>query len=159
VAAILKDVAEDQALNAVAAVKGGVRDFLKTSRYFKLRAAVVGVWLAAALAGGAITFRDTGPRSEERLGARVKISPDTEHPAYMFVNDSETAWQNVMVIVNGQWRTVVARVDPGGDFTVTPKQLFGKEGTAAPSNLRATDIVLKAKQGEAVLMKAGQLSE
>src|SRR4051812_18202112 len=45
VAVALKNVAEDQALNAVALVKEGWQGFLKTNRFFKFKAAIVGVWL------------------------------------------------------------------------------------------------------------------
>jgi hypothetical protein len=159
VAAVIKNAAEDQALNAVAVVKEGYKGFLKTNRYFKLKAAIVAVWGVFAVLGLAITFRDTGERAEERLGARLKMNSDPDHPAFMFVNDSDSPWQNVMVIINDQYRTTVVRVDPGTDFTVTPKQLAGKEGAPAPPNLHATDIVLKSKHGEAVLMKGGQLQE
>jgi hypothetical protein len=163
VGAVLRNVAEDQALNAVAAVKEGMKEgfqgFLKTNRYFKYKALVVAVWLAFGGVGAAITFRGTGDHSEENLGARLKMNSDPDHPAFMFVNDGDAPWQNVVVVINGQWRTTISRVEPGADFTVTPKHLVGREGVPAPSNLHATDVVLKSKHGEAVLMKDGHLQE
>lgn len=152
----LKDGAEDTALNAVSLVKEGWRDFLKTNRYFKYKALVVLLWSALALAGIIEAWPEESVHLNEQLGARLVIPPNPDYPAFMIINESDTAWKDVVVIINGEFRGTAVMVEPHSDFTLTPKQLVGKKGNVPPTNLRARDLVVRTRKGEAVLLKDGQ---
>ena len=53
--------------------------------------------------------------------------------------------------------TAVGTVDPkGGTLTFNPKQLKGDKDTAAPQDLRITDLQLKTDDGHAWLIKDGE---
>jgi hypothetical protein len=155
-AAKLKDTAEDQALNAVAVVKEGWAGFLRTDRFFKYRALIVASWLGLAAVGLVIAWPEEGIHTT-RIGARLVMGEDPQHPVYMLMNESDEPWTQVLVIANGQWRAAADRVEPGKELAVTPKQLVGKDGAAAPADLHLTDLELRTHKGRAVLMRKGEL--
>jgi hypothetical protein len=155
----MKDVAEDQALNALAMVKEGWSGFLKQNRYYKLKAGIVGVWVLFLLVGLLIARPSSETHVDATLSARLLMRDDPEHPAYMFFNESDDTWKDAIVTVNGEWRGVISQVGGHSDFTLTPRQLVGRDGKEPPANLKARDIVLRVKTQEAVLMKDGQLTQ
>jgi hypothetical protein len=111
----MKDAARPDAAAAANRVKDGVRDlarsaigaagdlatdvatgYRKSTRYFKLRAAIVGTWAVLAL----VTFWGACPSSgpSNALGAKARLLAGTIMGSQVFVeNESDRVWRDVVV--------------------------------------------------------------
>jgi hypothetical protein len=153
----LRSGAENTALNVFAILRETWEDFRNADRYFKYKAFILLGWAVLSVAGvvvacpGAPTL--TGPTS---LGARLVLGEETEHPAYVLSNESDRAWEDVMVVVNHTYRAAISHVEPKAFVTITPKQLMGDNGRLAPSDLKATDLELHTRKGSLILLENGQ---
>jgi hypothetical protein len=143
----VKAIAADTALNALGVAKDALKDFQGSNRYFKFKALIVGTWVV--LSGGTIFAACPGnPLAiSNSLGARLVMAGDESRPVYMIKNEGDDAWEDVMLIVNDEYRAATPKIEPGGDITVTPKQLIGPNGKIAPTDLRIRDLVLKTDDG------------
>jgi len=153
----IRSEAASTALNVVAILRETLEDFRNADRYFKVKAAILGAWAVLSLAGvfvacpGAPTLM--GPSTS--LGARLIMGEEPEHPAYVLSNESDRAWEDVVVVVNQSYRAAISHVEPRAFVTITPKQLIGDNGKLAPFNLKATDIELHTRKGSVLLLKDG----
>ena len=142
----------------VAILRETWEDFRNADRYFKFKAAILGAWAVLCLAGvfvacpGAPTL--IGPSTS--LGARLIMGEEPEHPAYVLSNESDRAWEDVVVVVNHSFRAAISHVEPRAFVTITPKQLMGDNGKLAPFNLKATDIELHTRKGSVLLLQDSQ---
>ena len=154
----LRDGAENTALNVVAILREVWEDFRNADRYFKYKAAILAAWAVLSLVGVGVACPGTSaaPRSNSSIGARLVMGEEMEHPAYVLSNESDRAWEEVVVVVNHSYRAAVDHVEPRAFVTITPKQLMGENGRLAPFNLKATDIELHTKKGSVLLLKDGQ---
>ena len=154
----IRSEAESTALNVVAILRETLEDFRNADRYFKVKAAILGAWAVLSLAGVFVACPGTpqllGPSTS--LGARLIMGEEAEHPAYVLSNESERAWEEVVVVVNHSYRAAINHVEPRAFVTITPKQLMGDNGKLAPYNLKATDIELHTTKGSVLLLKDGQ---
>jgi len=154
----IRSGAASTALNVVAILRETLEDFRNADRFFKVKAAILGAWAVLSLAGvfvacpGAPTLM--GPSTA--LGARLIMGEEPEHPAYVLSNESDRAWEDVVVVVNQSYRAAISHVEPRAFVTITPKQLMGDNGKLAPFNLKATDIELHTRKGSVLLLKDGQ---
>jgi hypothetical protein len=154
----IRSQAESTALNVVAILREVLEDFRNADRHFKVKAAILGAWAALSLAGVFVACPATpqlvGPNTS--LGARLIMGEEAEHPAYVLSNESDRAWEDVVVVVNHDFRAAISHVEPRAFVTITPKQLMGDNGRLAPFNLKATDIELHTRKGSVLLLKDGQ---
>jgi hypothetical protein len=155
----LRDGAESTALNVVAILRETWEDFRNADRYFKYKAAILAAWAVLGLVGIGVACPGTPAvtRNTSSLGARLVVGEEMEHPAYVLSNESDRAWEEVVVVVNHTYRAAISHVEPKAFVTITPKQLMGDNGVLAPFNLRATDLELYTKKGKVVLLEQGQL--
>jgi hypothetical protein len=155
----LRDGAESTALNVVAILRETWEDFRNADRYFKYKAAILAAWAVLSLVGVGVACPGTPvvTRSNSSLGARLVVGEETEHPAYVLSNESDRAWEDVVVVVNHTYRAAISHVEPKAFVTITPKQLMGDNGKLAPFNLRATDLELHTRKGNVVLLERGEL--
>ena len=155
----IRDGAESTALNVVSILRETWEDFRNADRYFKYKAAILAAWAALSLVGIGVACPGTPvvPRNNSELGARLVMGEETEHPAYVLSNESERAWEDVVVVVNHTYRAAISHVEPKAFVTITPKQLMGDNGKLAPFNLQATEIELHTKRGSVVLLEHGQM--
>jgi len=155
----IRSEAESTALNVVAILRETLEDFRNADRYFKVKAVILGAWAVLSLAGVFVACPAAptigGPSTS--LGARLIMGEETEHPAYVLSNESDRAWEEVVVVVNHSYRAAISHVEPKAFVTITPKQLMGDNGRLAPFNLKATDIELHTRKGSVLLLKDGQL--
>jgi hypothetical protein len=153
----LREGALDTVLNAASMLRDVWSDFRSSDRYFKFKALILGTWVVLTLS----TFAVACPESldaRNRLGARLVLAGEETRPIYMLVNDSDDPWEDVIVVVNGKYRTAAGRVEPkGGTLTLTPKQLKADNDAAVPPDLRIRDLQLRTSDGETFLMKEGEL--
>ncbi len=155
----LRAGAESTALNVVAILRETWEDFRNADRYFRFKAAILGAWAVLSLTGVFVACPGApsilGPSTA--LGARLIMGEEPEHPAYVLSNESDRAWEDVVVVVNHTYRAAISHVEPRAFVTVTPKQLMGDNGKLAPFNLKATDIELHTRKGSVLLLREGQL--
>ncbi len=155
----LRAGAESTALNVVAILRETWEDFRNADRYFRFKAAILGAWAVLSLTGVFVACPGApsilGPSTS--LGARLIMGEEPEHPAYVLSNESDRAWEDVVVVVNHTYRAAISHVEPRAFVTVTPKQLMGDNGKLAPFNLKATDIELHTRKGSVLLLREGQL--
>jgi len=154
----LREGAIDTMLNAASTLADVWDDFRRRDRFFKYKAAIVAAWVVLSITSLFVAFSGSLLDSKNRLGARLVLAGDASRPVYMIVNDSSDAWHEVTVIANHHYRTAVGMVEPrGGTLTFIPKQLKGDLDTAAPADLRISDLQLRTDDGNAWLMKEGEL--
>jgi hypothetical protein len=159
----MKDARPDPAV-AAQRVKEGVRDlarsavdaagdlasdvatgYRKSTRYFKLRAAVVGTWSLLAL----LTFWSACPSSgpANTLGAKSKLLAGSIMGSQVFVeNESDQLWRDVVVTLEGGWRFEKRTVRPAESFVV-PTNRFTKDGATAPPGLSPKTITIECVEG------------
>jgi hypothetical protein len=155
----IRSEAESTALNVVAILRETLEDFRNADRYFKVKAAILGAWAVLSLAGIFVACPGGTPvllGPSASLGARLIMGEEVEHPAYVLSNESDRAWEEVVVVVNHSYRAAISHVEPRAFVTITPKQLMGDNGKLAPFNLKATDIELHTKKGSVLLLRDGQ---
>jgi len=154
----IRSQAESTALNVVAILRETWEDFRNADRYFKYKLAILVAWAVLSLTGVFVACPAAptlmGPTSS--LGARLVMGEETEHPAYVLSNESDRAWEDVVVVVNHTYRAAISHVEPRAFVTITPKQLMGDNGKLAPFNLKATDLELHTRKGSVVLLEAGK---
>ena len=160
-----KDAARPDPTVAAQRVKEGVRDlarsavgaagdlasdvatgYRRSTRYFKLRAAVVGTWALLA----ALTFWSACPSSgpTNALGAKAKLLAGSIMGSQVFVeNESDQIWRDVVVSLEGGWRYEKRTVRPSESFVV-PTNRFAKDGATAPPGLQSRTITIECAEGK-----------
>jgi hypothetical protein len=124
--------------------------YRKSTRYFKLRAAIVGTWALLSV----VTLWAACPGSEgpaNALGARVRLLSRTERGAIMGTqvyveNESRLMWRDVVLTVDGGWRFERKTVRPADKLVVSITQ-FKKDGEAAPAELEPRTLTIECAEG------------
>lgn len=153
----LRSGATSTALNVAAILRETWEDFRNADRYFKYKAIILAAWAVLGLFGIGVACPPPSVHRDPSLGARLVVGDESERPALVLHNESDAAWQDVLIVVNGRFRAAISHVEPHAFVTVTPKQLMGDNGKLAPSDLRASDVELRTNKGSAVLLEHGQL--
>ena len=154
----LREGALDTVLNAAGILADTWDDFRRQDRYFKYKAAIIGAWVFLSVTSFFVAFPGSLFDAKNRLGARLVETTVNDRPVYAIINDSGDPWREVIVVVNGRYRTAVGSVEPnGGTLTFNIKQLKGDNDAAAPQDLAITDLQLRTDDGNAWLKKDGEL--
>jgi hypothetical protein len=148
----LKSEAENVGLNALSMVKEGWTDFRRSNRFFKYKVLIVSVWMVLSVAGMGVACPKTS--AENDLGAQL-YQPEGGSNVFMIKNEGEGTWQNVLILVNEQYRLAAPNISPHKDVTFNPKQLIGPDGKVAPAELEITDIELRTDSGRSKLLENG----
>ncbi len=165
----MKDAAAPELAAAANRVKDGVRDlargavgaagdlasdlaegYRKSTRYFRLRAAIVGTWALLSV----VTLWASCPGSNaptNALGARVQLLSRTERGAIMGTqiyveNESRRLWKDVVLTVDGGWRYERRTVRPADKLVVSITQ-FKKDGQPAPAELEPKTLTIECDEG------------
>jgi hypothetical protein len=160
----MKDAARPDAAAAALRVKDGVRDlargalgaagdlasdvadgYRRSTRYFKLRAAVVGSWALLSL----VTFWAACPSSGpgNALGARVRVERVALMGTQVGVeNDSDDLWKDVVITLDGGWRYEKKTMRPHDKLVVAITQ-FRKGDEPAPGDLEPRTLTVECDQG------------
>lgn len=153
----LKSESANAALNAVSIVKEMVGDFRQQDRFFKYKAFIVGGWLLLSIATVGLTCA-RGVKETGDFGAKLVRNPGGR-AGVTISNKGDEPWLDVTVVVTdlrgGEWRASVAKVEPGREFTVTPKQLLGAEGQAAKGDINIQGVEMRTSEGRALLLENG----
>jgi hypothetical protein len=149
VAAALRSGAEDTALNVLAILRETWDDFRSSDRFFKYKALIMGAWIVLSLVGVYVAWPRTPEASNNALKARLIQTDVAGLVAYAVVNDSNSAWEKIVVKVNGgQYKGTYPSVAAGDQLPLNGKVLLAPDGDPAPPDLTITDIHLQTKSGE-----------
>jgi hypothetical protein len=169
----MKEPLRPDAAAAALRVKDGVRDlargalgaagdlasevadgYRKSTRFFKLRAGVVGAWVLLS----ALTFWAACPSSGpgNALGARVRL----ERVALMGLqvgveNDSNDLWKDVVLTLDGGWRYEKRTVRPHDKLVVAVTQ-FRRGDEGAPADLEPRTLTVECDRGRVTAPLGGR---
>ncbi len=168
----MKDAAPELAA-AATRVKEGVRDlargavdaagdlasdlaegYRKSTRYFKLRAAIVGTWALLSI----VTAWAACPPSDaptNALGAKVALARTFVGPQLAVENTSRRMWTDVVLTLDGGWRFERRTVRPGDKAVVSIRE-FKKDGQAAPAELEPRTLTIECQEGRVTAPLAGR---
>jgi hypothetical protein len=164
----MKDDARPDPVAAAHRVKDGVRDlargalgaagdlaadvadgYRKSTRYVRMRAAIVGTWALLSIA----TLWGACPSSgaANALGAEAQLLLRSEPGVLtgtqvLVKNDSHRMWRDVVLTLDGGWRYERKTVRPQDKLVVSITQ-FSRDGTSAPPELEPRSIVIDCSEG------------
>lgn len=164
----MKDEARPDPAAAAHRVKEGVRDlarsaigaagdiagdvaagYRKSTRFVRLRVAVIGTWALLAL----VTFWAACPSSgpANALGAKAELLAGSIMGSQVSVeNESDQLWRDVVVTLEGGWRFEKRTVRPAERFVV-PTNRFTKDGATAPPGLSSPTITIECVEGRVTI--------
>lgn len=164
----MKDAARPDPVAAAQRVKEGVRDlargalgaagdlagelaqgYRKSTRYFKLRAAVIGAWAFLSVVTLFAACPSSGPTNS--LGAEARLLSRNEPGMLLGTqvlvrNDSRRIWKDVVLTLDGGWRYERKTLRPQDKLVVSITQ-FRKEGASAPAELEPRSITIECEEG------------
>jgi hypothetical protein len=160
----MKDSAPPDATAAARRVKEGVRDLARgalgaagdlatdlaegyrsSTRYFKLRAAVVGTWALLSASTFWAACPSSGPGNA--LGARIRLERVALMGTQVGVeNDSDDLWKDVVLTLDGGWRYEKKTVRPHDKLVVSITQ-FRKGEESAPAHIEPRSLTVECDQG------------
>lgn len=150
----LASEASNAALNALSIAREFIQDFRERDRFFKFKALILGSWLTLSALSIVVACPSQSIETGA-LGARV-VDPKTPgRPTLLIYNESQEPWEDVIFIVNGDYRASVGVVKPNDFITLTPKQLMSSSG-AAPADMPMRNLELRTKKGSATLLRNGE---
>ncbi|MDP1915659.1 MAG: hypothetical protein Q8L14_05410 [Myxococcales bacterium] len=154
----IKEGAVDTLLNSVSILSELADDFRTSDRFFKYKAGVLVVWLMLSVTSVGVACGNQGPTND--INAVLVVGGDAAKPIYLVKNESLEVWQDVEVLVNGQYRATLAQMDAnGGSIALSPAVLFDLSGAKAPTSLVITEIVVTVSEpNESVTLLRGGLT-
>ena len=151
----LRAGATETMLNGAGLLRDVWDDFKSSDRYFKYKAMVLVSWLVLTVTSVGIACPSKGFRTNS-FGARLVVAGDASSPIYMVKNDSAEPWQDVEVLVNGQYRSTAAQVDAQREITLSPVILYNAAGVRAPADLRISEIVIQIGDDKVSVLEGGR---
>jgi hypothetical protein len=175
----MKDAARPDVAAAATRVKDGMRDlargalgaagdlatdlgeaYRKSTRYFRMRAAIVGTWalLSAITLWAACPPSPSTPTND--LGARVQLLSRNEPgiligTQVLVENDSPRIWKDVVLTLDGGWQYERKTVRPRDRMVVSITQ-FRKDDAAAPAELEPRVITIECAEGRVTAPLGGR---
>ncbi len=166
----MKDAARPDPVAAAHRVKDGVRDlargalgaagdlasdlaeaYRKSTRYVRLRSAVIASWLLLSIVTLWAACPSSGPVNT--LGAEAQLlsrsDPGMLLGTQVFVaNESGKVWTDVVLTLDGGWRYEKKTIRPGDKLVVSIGE-FKKDGAGAPGELEPRSVTIECEQGRA----------
>lgn len=152
----MKDPARPDPLAAAHRVKDLARDlaqdlgraYRRSSRYFRMRAAVVASW--AFLSLFAVWASCLPSQRTNALGAEVQLLAGSIVGTQVRVrNVSDRLWTEVALTLDGGWRHERRTIRPGDDLVLSLRK-FAKDGLPAPEALQPRTLTIECEEGRAV---------
>lgn len=139
--AVIKEGAIDTLFNSVSILSEMADDFRTSDRFFKYKFAVLLTWFLLSVTSVGVACGNQGPTNS--IHAKLVIGGDASRPVYLVKNESLEVWEDVEVLVNGQYRATLAQMEAnGGSIALSPAVLFDGAGAKAPASLVISDIVV-----------------
>lgn len=144
----VKDLARDLAQELAAGYR-------RSTRYVRMRAAVVGAW--AVLSLGAIWVSCPGSAASNPLDAEAQLLSGSIMGTQLLVkNGSETHWTEVAFTLDGGWRSERKTVRAGDKLVLSLAQFRRPDGAAPPPDLRPRALTIACEEGRAALPLSGE---
>ena len=144
----VKDMARDLAQE----VADGYR---KSTRYFKLRAAVIGTYALVSAFTLWVACPSTGPSNS--LGAVVAYSDqDPTNHQISVENRSDELWRDVVLTLDGGWEYRASTIRNGDRAMVVAVRQFQKDGAPAPGDLAPRSVTISCREGEVTAPPSGR---
>ncbi len=149
----VKDGVKDLARGAIGAAGGLASEladnYRRSSRYFRMRAAVLGAWALLSVVTLWAACPTSGPTNA--LGAEAQLLSRSEPGVLLgtqvFVaNESGSVWTDVVLTLDGGWSYEKKTVRPGDKLVLSIAQ-FKKDGQSAPGELDPKEITIECEQG------------
>jgi hypothetical protein len=149
----IKDGVRDLARGALGAAGDLAADvadgYRKSTRYFRLRTAIVGTWALLSLVTLWAACPSSGPTNA--LGAKVALLSAAAGGSIMgtqvFVeNDSGRMWTDVVLTLDGGWRYEKKTVRPQDKLVVGVTQ-FKRGEERAPADLEPRAVTVECEEG------------
>ena len=139
----VKDLARDLAQE----LADGYR---RSTRYVRLRAAVVGAW--ALLSLGAVWASCPGSTASNDLDAEAQLLRGSIMGTQLLVkNGSDRHWTEVAFTLDGGWRSERKTVRSGDKLVLSLTQFRGQDGAAPTPDLRPRAMAIECVEGRAAL--------
>jgi hypothetical protein len=138
-AARVKDLARDLAEE----LAGGYR---RSTRYLRLKVAVVGSWALLSAATLWAACPSSGPL--DALGAEVRVQEEVIGTQILVSNASRRMWTDVAITLDGGWRYRTSTVRAGQRLVLATSK-FEKDGAPAPGDLAPRTLTVECDQGAA----------
>lgn len=136
----------DRFRDLVELLRGFARDFRESGPIFRLKASLVGGYLAVSLA----TVLVFVPRGEiNEIDAEVRLSESTLIGGRYFLvaNRSSYTWKKIRLVLNDRWRAGWPRLRPGHKKAFFIYRLKDLSGRAPPPDVAVRKLVLQCRQG------------
>jgi hypothetical protein len=164
----MKDASRPDPVAAASRVKEGVKDlargaigaagdlasdlgdaYRKSTRHFRMRAAIVGAWALLSAVTLWATCPSSGPANA--LGARVQLLSRNEPGVLigtqvLVENDSRRIWKDVVLTLDEGWRYERKTIRPQDRLVVSITQ-FKKDGASAPAELEPRTLTIECDEG------------
>lgn len=154
----LKNGAIDLGYLLLGRAKDEVRDFKGQDRFFKYKAGIVALYVVLSVTSFAVACPGSTLKTRD-LGAQIVVGGNRDAPVWLIKNESDDAWEDVRVIIDGRYRAAAGLVGARKNLVVTPRQLISDDGSPVPSDLRASHLELKTDDGDVVLIERGKVLE
>ncbi len=138
----------DRAVDLATDVADGYR---KSTRYFKLRIAVVGSWFV--LLGMTMWLACPGGQGNA-LGADVQVQETLLGTQIKVENRSDRMWTDVTLVLDDEWERQVSTLREGQRLVVATSS-FTRSGMAAPGDLKPRTLTIRCAQGKVTAALAG----
>ncbi len=141
---------KDLAVDLASDLADGYR---KSTRYFKLRVAVVGAWAVLSIATLWIACPSGGQSNS--LGAEVQVSETLLGTQVALENTSGSMWTDVRVTLDGGWQWDIPTFREGHREVVATSR-FKKDGAFAPGDLKPRSVTIECAQGKVTAPISGR---
>ncbi len=123
--------------------------YRKSTRYFRMRAAIVGAWVLLSVLTLWAACPSSGPANA--LGAKVQLLSRNEPGVLtgtqvLVENDSRRMWKDVVLTLDEGWRYERKTIRPQDKLVVSITQ-FKKDGTSAPAELEPKALTIECDEG------------
>jgi hypothetical protein len=144
----VKDVARDLAQE----LADGYR---RSTKYVRMRVAVVGAWVCLSLAAIWASLPASG--TVNALGAEAQLLPESIMGTQLLVkNDSSRHWTEVAFTLDGEWRAERKTVRAGDKLVLSLAHFRRGDGAGAPAGLRPRALTIQCEEGQAALPLRGE---
>jgi hypothetical protein len=151
--ALAKDLAEGATGMAKDLARDVAEGYRKSTRYFRMRAAVVGAWAVLSVATLWAACPSSGPRNA--LGAEASLSEAFLGSQVLVRNESDAPWRDVVFTLDGGWRLERRTVRPGESVPLAVAQ-FRRGDETAPRDLRPRSVRIECSEGDATVPLGGR---
>ena len=123
--------------------------YRKSTRYFRMRAAIVGAWVLLSVLTLWAACPSSGPANA--LGAKVQLLSRNEPGVLtgtqvLVENDSRRMWKDVVLTLDEGWRYERKTIRPQDKLVVSITQ-FKKDGASAPAELEPKALTIECDEG------------